>query len=101
MQHIKLWRVSAKKPRNCKLVDLARMILTADESACPRLQGRGHHQHSPDMAVLNDLDRFHLAGDVIDRLPGLGPKAAYVKQALRDKLPETRNWKWTGRGPSG
>jgi xylulose-5-phosphate/fructose-6-phosphate phosphoketolase len=63
-----------------------------------------------DMAVLNDLDRFHPVGDVIDRLPQLGPKAAYVKQALRDKLtehryyireygedlPEIRNWKWTG-----
>jgi xylulose-5-phosphate/fructose-6-phosphate phosphoketolase len=61
-----------------------------------------------DMAVLNDLDRFHLANDVIDRVPGLGPRAAYVKQAIRDKLidhenyihaygedmPEIRNWKW-------
>jgi xylulose-5-phosphate/fructose-6-phosphate phosphoketolase len=61
-----------------------------------------------DMAVLNDLDRFHLAGDAIDRVPGLGPKAAYAKQALRDRLiehklyisehgedmPEIRNWQW-------
>ncbi len=61
-----------------------------------------------DMAVLNDLDRFHLAGDVIDRLPKLGSKAAYIKQELRDKLmehkayirqngedmPEVRNWVW-------
>jgi xylulose-5-phosphate/fructose-6-phosphate phosphoketolase len=60
------------------------------------------------MVVLNDLDRFHLVGDVIDRVPGLGARAAYVKQALRDKLldhknyihkygqdmPEIRNWKW-------
>ena len=63
-----------------------------------------------DMTVLNDLDRFHLAGDVIDRLPQLGSRAAYAKQAIRDKLiehkqyigergedmPEIRNWKWRG-----
>jgi xylulose-5-phosphate/fructose-6-phosphate phosphoketolase len=61
-----------------------------------------------DMVVLNDLDRFHLAGDVIDRLPQLGARAAYAKQELRDRLldhkqyvraygddmPEIRNWKW-------
>ena len=44
-----------------------------------------------DMAVLNDLDRFHLAGDVIDRLPQLGGRAAYFKQDLRDKLIEHRH----------
>jgi xylulose-5-phosphate/fructose-6-phosphate phosphoketolase len=61
-----------------------------------------------DMAVLNDLDRFHLAGDVVDRVPRLQRAGAYFKQALRDKLvehkhyiarhgedmPEIRNWKW-------
>jgi xylulose-5-phosphate/fructose-6-phosphate phosphoketolase len=61
-----------------------------------------------DMVVLNDLDRFHLVGDVIDRVPGLAPRAAYVKQFLRDKLadhtryvrehgedmPEIRDWRW-------
>jgi xylulose-5-phosphate/fructose-6-phosphate phosphoketolase len=61
-----------------------------------------------DMAVMNDLDRFHLVGDVIDRVPGLGPKAAHVKQMLRGKLvehkqyicehgedmPEIRDWHW-------
>ncbi len=65
-----------------------------------------------DMAVLNDLDRFHLVEDVIDRLPGLGAGAAYTKQAIRDKLidhknyvrrhgddmPEVRDWKWGRRG---
>jgi xylulose-5-phosphate/fructose-6-phosphate phosphoketolase len=39
-----------------------------------------------DMCVLNDLDRFHLVGDVIDRVPQLGTRAAYAKQAIRDKL---------------
>jgi xylulose-5-phosphate/fructose-6-phosphate phosphoketolase len=61
-----------------------------------------------DMVVLNDLDRFHLVGDVIDRVPKLGTHGAYIKQMLRDKLiehkqyitehgedmPEVRNWKW-------
>ena len=39
-----------------------------------------------DMVVLNDLDRFHLVADVIDRVPALGARAAYAKQAIRDKL---------------
>jgi xylulose-5-phosphate/fructose-6-phosphate phosphoketolase len=61
-----------------------------------------------DMVVMNELDRFHLVNDVIDRVPKLGPSAAYVKQAIRDKLiehkhytreygedlPEIREWKW-------
>jgi xylulose-5-phosphate/fructose-6-phosphate phosphoketolase len=44
------------------------------------------------MVVLNDLDRFHLAEDVIDRLPQLGARAAYFKQVLRDKLREHRQY---------
>ena len=65
-----------------------------------------------DMVVLNDLDRFHLVGDVIDRLPQLGARAAYAKQTLSEKLiehkqyisehgddlPEIRNWRWSGKG---
>jgi xylulose-5-phosphate/fructose-6-phosphate phosphoketolase len=62
------------------------------------------------MVVRNDLDRFHLVADVIDRVPGLGPIAAYTKQAIRDKLiehreyirqvgealPEICDWQWSG-----
>jgi xylulose-5-phosphate/fructose-6-phosphate phosphoketolase len=61
-----------------------------------------------DMTVLNDLDRLHLAIDVIERVPGLQKVAAHQKQFLRDKLiehklyitkygedmPEIRNWHW-------
>src|SRR5713101_9014098 len=39
-----------------------------------------------DMTVLNDLDRFHLAGDVIDRVPRLQGIASHVKQMLRNRL---------------
>jgi xylulose-5-phosphate/fructose-6-phosphate phosphoketolase len=44
------------------------------------------------MCVLNDLDRFHLVGDVIDRVPQLGPRGAYAKQAIRDKLSEHKEY---------
>ncbi len=61
-----------------------------------------------DMVVMNDLDRFHLVGDVIDRVPSLGSRLAYTKQFIRDKLiehkayvhehgqdmPEVLEWQW-------
>jgi len=61
-----------------------------------------------DMTVLNDLDRFHLAGDVVDRVERLRPVSGHFKQMLRNKLvdhkqyicdhgddlPEIRDWKW-------
>ncbi len=61
-----------------------------------------------DMTVRNDLDRFHLAADVLDRVPKLGAKAAYLDQEIRDRLvehrqyinrygedmPEIRGWQW-------
>ena len=77
------------------------------------LHARGYKEEGTtttpfDMVVMNDLDRFHLAGDVVDRVPSLGYKAAYFKQFLRDKLlehhqhtreygddlPEIRDWVW-------
>jgi xylulose-5-phosphate/fructose-6-phosphate phosphoketolase len=45
-----------------------------------------------DMCVLNGLDRFHLVGDVIDRVPKLGARAAYFKQAIRNKLLEHKEY---------
>jgi xylulose-5-phosphate/fructose-6-phosphate phosphoketolase len=68
-----------------------------------------------DMCVLNKLDRFHLAQDVIDRVPQLGSRAAYAKQAIRDKLiehkqyiaergedmPEISGWVWGQRAAIG
>ncbi len=61
-----------------------------------------------DMCVLNDLDRYHLACDVLDRVPGLGTTTAHIKQSLMEKLvdhrqyvgrygddmPEIKNWTW-------
>ena len=72
-------------------------------------KGEGTTTTPFDMVVLNDLDRFHLVSDVIDRLPQLGAKGAYIKQEMRDKLldhkayvqsrgedmPEIQEWKWT------
>lgn len=62
-----------------------------------------------DMVVMNDVDRYHLAMDVIDRVPRFKDQAVYIKQALRNKLidhkhyiskygedmPEIQNWKWS------
>ena len=45
-----------------------------------------------DMCVLNDLDRFHLVRDVIDRVPNLGARAAYAKQAIDNALTEHRQY---------
>ena len=60
------------------------------------------------MTVLNDMDRFHLVQDVIERLPHLQDRLSHLKQRMQDKLiehriyihqygedmPEIRNWKW-------
>jgi xylulose-5-phosphate/fructose-6-phosphate phosphoketolase len=63
-----------------------------------------------DMVMLNDLDRFHLVMDVIDRVPGLGERAAHLRQQMEDERlrhraytrefgddsPEVRDWTWPG-----
>lgn len=87
--------------------------LTYNRSNNVNMHVRGYKEEgtittSFDMTVLNEMDRFHLAIDVIDRLPDLGSKGVYLKQMLQDKLtehrhyintngkdmPEILNWKW-------
>lgn len=87
--------------------------LTYRRTNHPNFHVRGYKEEGStttpfDMTVRNDLDRFHLAADVIDRVPGLGYLAAYTKQLIRDKLidhrayitthgqdmPEILEWKW-------
>jgi xylulose-5-phosphate/fructose-6-phosphate phosphoketolase len=67
-----------------------------------------------DMVMLNDLDRYHLVIDVIDRVPGLGERAAGLRQEMfdarlraraytrevGDDLPEVRDWSWPGSPPA-
>lgn len=67
-----------------------------------------------DMAVLNEIDRFHLVIDAIDRMPWLGTQGDYLKQLMQDKLiehrayinehgidmPEIRNWVWPTTSPT-
>ncbi len=78
------------------------------------LHVRGYQQESTtstpfDLCVMNRIDRFHLAMDALDRLPGLGERAAHPRQQLEDTLirhhqhtratgedlPEVRHWQWT------
>src|SRR5262249_17283495 len=87
--------------------------LTYRRNAHNNLHVRGYKEEGTnstpfDMCVMNDIDRFHLMGDVIDRVPKLGARAAYAKQALRNKLiehrqyirehgddmPEVSGWRW-------
>jgi xylulose-5-phosphate/fructose-6-phosphate phosphoketolase len=63
-----------------------------------------------DMTVMNEMDRFHLVMDVVDRVPGLGQKAAYLRQDMAARLvtqweytkahgedpPEISDWAWPG-----
>jgi xylulose-5-phosphate/fructose-6-phosphate phosphoketolase len=81
----------------------------------PNFHVRGYKEEGTvttpfDMVMRNDLDRFHLVMDVIDRVPGLGVRAAQVRQDMADRRvlaraytrehgddpPEIRDWKWPG-----
>jgi xylulose-5-phosphate/fructose-6-phosphate phosphoketolase len=66
------------------------------------------------MVMLNDLDRFHLVIDVIERVPGLGSNAAHLRQAMFDArqkareytrrhgedAPEVAQWRWSPEAPT-
>jgi xylulose-5-phosphate/fructose-6-phosphate phosphoketolase len=86
----------------------------------PNLHVRGYKEEGTtstpfDMVVMNDVDRFHLAIDVIDRVPRLKERAVYLKQFFRSKLidhkqyiqmhgedmPEIRDWRWPGEATVG
>jgi xylulose-5-phosphate/fructose-6-phosphate phosphoketolase len=88
--------------------------LTYRRTNHPNLHVRGYKEEGTtttpfDMTVMNDLDRFHLFGDVIDRVSQLESHADRARQFIRDRLsghkryieqhgedmPEIRNWKWS------
>ncbi len=92
--------------------------LTYRRANHPNIHVRGYKEEGTtttpfDMVMLNDLDRFHLVMDVIDRIPGLGERAAGLRQEMVDERfrhraytrehgedsPEVRDWTWPG-GPS-
>jgi xylulose-5-phosphate/fructose-6-phosphate phosphoketolase len=96
--------------------------LTYRRTNHPNLHVRGYKEEGTtttpfDMAVRNDLDRFHLVNDAVVRVPRLAPRAAYLTEIIRDKLiehnryireygedmPEIRDWQWvaTGQGKHG
>ena len=89
--------------------------LTYHRHGHDNLHVRGYQENGTtttpfDMLVLNDMDRFHLVMDVIDRVPGLGPRAAMLRQEMADNrarhrewivlhgedLPEITRWGWGG-----
>lgn len=90
--------------------------LTYNRSNNVNIHVRGYKEEgtittSFDMTVLNEMDRFHLVIDMLDRLPAQGSRGVYLKQMLTDKLtqhrlyiqangkdmPEILNWKWKNR----
>ena len=93
--------------------------LTYRRANHPNIHVRGYKEEGTtttpfDMVMLNDLDRFHLVMDVIDRVPGLAERAAHLRQHMIDERlrhraytrehgddpPELRNWTWpAGEAP--
>jgi xylulose-5-phosphate/fructose-6-phosphate phosphoketolase len=88
--------------------------LTYRRTNHPNIHVRGYKEEGTittpfDMAVLNDMDRFHLASDAIARLPQIGARAAHLQQLLVEQLnehnayireygedmPAIREWRWT------
>jgi xylulose-5-phosphate/fructose-6-phosphate phosphoketolase len=93
--------------------------LTYRRSNHDNLHVRGYKEEGTtttpfDMVMLNDLDRFHLVMDVIDRVPGLGERAAKLRQdmvdsrlrhraytrEIGDDAPDVRDWAWTASSPA-
>ena len=87
--------------------------LTYRRAGHDNLHVRGYQEEGTtttpfDMVMLNDLDRYHLVMDVIDRVPGLGERAAALRQEMADQRlrhraftrehgedpPEVRDWRW-------
>ena len=92
--------------------------LTYRRHGHPNIHARGFKEKGTtttpfDMVMLNDLDRYHLAIDVLDRVPGLAVAHAELRQELvdarllaraytreyGDDIPEVRDWRWPGGGP--
>jgi len=72
--------------------------LTYSRTGHDKLHVRGYIEEGTtttpfDMVVLNNMDRFHLVMDVIDRVPGLSRTAAWLRQEMVDT--RTRHWAWT------
>jgi xylulose-5-phosphate/fructose-6-phosphate phosphoketolase len=94
--------------------------LTYRRAGHPNIHVRGYKEEGAtttpfDMVVMNDMDRFHLVMDVIDRVPGLSRKAAWLRQEMADTrtrhrawtrehgedLPAVANWAWPDSPPDG
>jgi xylulose-5-phosphate/fructose-6-phosphate phosphoketolase len=63
----------------------------------PNLHVRGYKEQGTtttpfDMVMMNDMDRFHLVMDVIDRVPSLGQRAALLRQEMSDRRAAARAW---------